>query len=137
MCVWGGLFVMAGPAVWLRCPWAAASPLFTFALIRYMSGGLLTLSTACHTAAAFPSQACSWYCCLSNKTCCCGCTLPVLPRHPRIIAAPVVPPRSCLPACVPPLERSYAERYGGQPQYEAYKASTNLLFPWPPRDKFP
>jgi hypothetical protein len=50
---------------------------------------------------------------------------------------PCIPPRSCLPAGVPPLERSYAERYGGQPQYEAYKASTNLLFPWPPRDKFP
>ncbi len=40
-------------------------------------------------------------------------------------------------AGIPPLERSYAERYGGQPQYEAYKAATNLLFPWPPRDKFP
>jgi hypothetical protein len=38
MCVWAGLFVAAGPTVWLRCPWAAASPLFTFLLIRYMSG---------------------------------------------------------------------------------------------------
>ncbi|PSC67318.1 hypothetical protein C2E20_8998 [Micractinium conductrix] len=76
MCVWAGLFVMAGPAVWRRCPWTLASPLFTFLLIRYMSG-------------------------------------------------------------VPPLERSYQERYGGQPAYEAYKAATNLLVPWPPRDKFP
>ncbi|EFN53044.1 hypothetical protein CHLNCDRAFT_137283 [Chlorella variabilis] len=76
MCVWAGLFVMAGPAVWVRCPWAAASPIFTYLLIRHLSG-------------------------------------------------------------IPPLERSYAERYGGQPQYEAYKAATNLLFPWPPRDKFP
>lgn len=38
MCVWAGLFVMAGPAVWRRCPWTLASPLFTFLLIRYMSG---------------------------------------------------------------------------------------------------
>ncbi|KAL4855947.1 hypothetical protein ACK3TF_003705 [Chlorella vulgaris] len=76
MCVWAGLFVMAGPAVWMRCPWTVASPLFTYLLVRHMSG-------------------------------------------------------------IPPLERSYAERYGGQPQYEAYKAATNLLVPWWPRDKYP
>lgn len=40
-------------------------------------------------------------------------------------------------AGVPPLERSYEERYGGQPAYEQYKAATNLLLPWPPRDKWP
>lgn len=76
MCVWAGLFVMAGPAVWRLCPWTLASPLFTFVLIRFLSG-------------------------------------------------------------VPPLERGHAERYGGQPAYEAYKEATNLLLPWPPRDKFP
>lgn len=56
----------------------------------------------------------------------CTATLPC-PTLPR-------PPRR---AGIPPLERSYQERYGGQPQYEQYKAATNLLLPWPPRDKFP
>ncbi|KAL4425018.1 hypothetical protein ABPG77_001796 [Micractinium sp. CCAP 211/92] len=76
MCVWAGVFVMAGPTVWRRCPWTIASPLFTFALLRFLSG-------------------------------------------------------------IPPLERQYRERYGGQPAYEAYVANTNMLLPWPPRDKFP
>lgn len=39
MCVWAGVFVMAGPTVWRRCPWTIASPLFTFALLRFLSGG--------------------------------------------------------------------------------------------------
>lgn len=76
MCVWAGLWVMTGPAVWARFPWTIASPLFTFYLLRFLSG-------------------------------------------------------------IPPLERGWAERYGGQPAYEQYKAATNLLLPWPPRDKFP
>ena len=59
MCVWAGLFVMAGPAVWLRCPWAAASPLFTFALIRFMSGGCASAacSISAFAAAAVPRWA--------------------------------------------------------------------------------
>lgn len=38
MCVWAGLFVMAGPAVWTRCTWTLASPFFTFFLLRFLSG---------------------------------------------------------------------------------------------------
>eukprot|EP00887_Chlorella_sp_A99_P007495 scaffold2.g7495.t1 len=72
MALWAGVLVLAGPEVWRRCAWAAASPLFTYWLIRHLSG-------------------------------------------------------------IPPLERSYDERYGGQPGYEQHKASTNLLFPWWPR----
>lgn len=38
MCVWAGLFLMAGPAMWRAAPWAAASPAFTFLLLRCLSG---------------------------------------------------------------------------------------------------
>lgn len=38
MCVWAGLWVMTGPAVWARFPWTIASPLFTFYLLRFLSG---------------------------------------------------------------------------------------------------
>jgi hypothetical protein len=47
MCVWAGLFVMAGPAVWMRCPWTVASPLFTYLLIRHMSGEAAACLPAC------------------------------------------------------------------------------------------
>jgi len=35
---------------------------------------------------------------------------------------------------VPPLERRADAKWGGQPDYEAYKASTPVLVPRPPRD---
>jgi steroid 5-alpha reductase family enzyme len=34
---------------------------------------------------------------------------------------------------VPPLEKRADERWGGEPEYEAYKARTSLLLPRPPR----
>jgi steroid 5-alpha reductase family enzyme len=33
---------------------------------------------------------------------------------------------------VPMLEKSADKKWGGQPEYEAYKASTPVLIPWPP-----
>lgn len=63
--------------------------------------------------------------------------LPRLPCRPRCGCLDLVTCSPALTAGVPPLERQYRERYGGQPAYEAYVASTNLLLPWPPRDKFP
>lgn len=60
----------------------------------------------------------------------------VRPRLRRLTCRPLMP-RAAAGAGIPPLERSYEERYGGQPAYEAYKKATNLLLPWPPRDKFP
>jgi steroid 5-alpha reductase family enzyme len=33
---------------------------------------------------------------------------------------------------IPPLERQADERWGGQPDYEAYKRNTPVLVPWPP-----
>ena len=34
---------------------------------------------------------------------------------------------------VPLLEKSADERWGGEPEYEAYKARTSVLVPRPPR----
>ncbi len=33
---------------------------------------------------------------------------------------------------VPPLEKRADEKWGGQPDYEAYKERTSVLIPWPP-----
>lgn len=64
-----------------------------------------------------------------------------LPFAEVVLTPTYIPDRPVLfPALlpgIPPLERGWAERYGGQPAYEQYTASTNLLLPWPPRDKFP
>lgn len=119
MCVWAGLFVAAGPTVLLRCPWVAVSPLFTFLLIRYMSGeGVGSCAARARVLVAR------------------SLSVGVVSRHAQCGATLSLPGPPSLPG-VPPLERSNQERYGGQPQYEQYKAATNLLWPWPPRDKFP
>ncbi|MEM7589113.1 MAG: DUF1295 domain-containing protein [Myxococcota bacterium] len=34
---------------------------------------------------------------------------------------------------VPPLEKKADQRWGNNPQYQSYKAKTNLLIPWPPK----
>lgn len=36
---------------------------------------------------------------------------------------------------VPLLEKQAAQKYGSLPEYQEYTASTNLLFPWPPKSK--
>ncbi len=36
---------------------------------------------------------------------------------------------------VPMLEKKADDRWGGQPDYEAYKANTPVLIPWPPHKK--
>ena len=36
--VWTGMFLMAGAAVWRAYPWTLASPLFTYVLLRHVSG---------------------------------------------------------------------------------------------------
>ena len=38
-------------------------------------------------------------------------------------------------AGIPPLEKSHDKRYGKDAAYKEYKASTNLLIPWPKADK--
>jgi steroid 5-alpha reductase family enzyme len=36
---------------------------------------------------------------------------------------------------VPPLERRADEKWGGNPEYEEYKATTSVLIPYPPIKK--
>lgn len=55
MCVWAGLWMMAGPAVWARFPWTVASPLFTFYLLRFLSGELFGGIQSLSKVAPFPS----------------------------------------------------------------------------------
>lgn len=66
-----GLFVAAGPAVWVRCPWAVASPLFTFALIRYMSGELISLPSLCSSQQRWRLEhgCCGWLLLLAAAAC--------------------------------------------------------------------
>ncbi|KAK9828482.1 hypothetical protein WJX72_000234 [[Myrmecia] bisecta] len=53
--------------------------------------------------------------------------------HPWIVASPLFTAFLLLFASgVPPLEASHNKRYGSDPHYQAYKASTNKLIPWFP-----
>ena len=36
---------------------------------------------------------------------------------------------------IPMLEKRADEKWGGDPEYEAYKAHTSILIPWPPSDR--
>lgn len=151
----------------LRRPWTLASPLLTFFLLRCLSGdvswGAATVVLQAHGWPDNLWQQTLGSPRLPSRPSTLSLTLlpHPLPHKPRLFWSAVrrsvttnslhmtahlssshqqashlhPPPPS--PSGIPPLERGWAERYGGQPAFEQYKASTNLLVPWPPRDKFP
>ena len=82
--MWAGLVAMAGPAVWAHCPWTLASPLFTFFLLRCLSGGCRCLGSVC-----------AWRACMQGLANCTAAPPFASPNpHPPFLAPRCPPPQA-------------------------------------------
>ena len=109
MTLWWGIFITCSSGLSGAQFASVASPLFVMTLLLFVSG--IPLQVRCRRR----RQACAASACVRVRA-----------------ASGVSPTNCCLPPRVPIVQEEQAKRrWGGSPEYEAYRERTNLLLPIP------